>query len=118
MTALGDPPVDQQRVADDVDCPLSIEVHTSGASATLVLEGCLDISTSATFVAVADQIDPGFSTISVDLSAVTFIDSTGVGLLVKTKRNLASNFRTMWLINPSERARFVLELTGLGELIA
>jgi anti-sigma B factor antagonist len=54
----------------------------------------------------------------VDLSAVGFLDSSGISCLVRARALLGADDRTMALICPPGSARRALELTGLDELIA
>ncbi|MEE9296404.1 MAG: STAS domain-containing protein [Phycisphaerae bacterium] len=50
-----------------------------------------------------------------DLSAVRYIDSSGVGSMVEIFRRLKKEGRLMILVSPSERVRGVLEITRLDE---
>jgi hypothetical protein len=48
---------------------------------------------------------------------VSFLDSTGVGALVRARRESEVRLRTLSVRNPSQRARFVLEVAGLTDLL-
>lgn len=79
----------------------------------LVVTGDVDMSSAgelreAGSKAVADDLD-----VRVDLSGVTFIDSSGVGALVAIRAAALGRERTMVVENPSERARQVIEVCGL-----
>jgi anti-anti-sigma factor len=52
-------------------------------------------------------------TIRINLSGVTYIDSSGIGALVVIKSNAEHEHRTPVLDHPSERVLKLLELTGL-----
>ena len=107
----------QDHVVRDPSGDFAVEVLPDHASVVLRLIGSLDLGSVPTLSACLDQIDPDFRTIALDLSDLRFIDSTGIGTLVQARRALAVELRTLVVRNPSERARFVLELTGLGDLI-
>jgi len=53
----------------------------------------------------------------VDLSALTFIDSTGLGVLIEARTKLA-NRRAFFLVGPGLEARRALEISGLDQHFA
>lgn len=55
------------------------------------------------------------ATLRIDMSAVPFIDSTGITALVAIQQKADRDHRTVIVENPSERVQRVLELTGLTE---
>jgi anti-sigma B factor antagonist len=57
--------------------------------------------------------DEGKTEIVVDLSKVTFMDSTGIGVLLNALRSLASRGGRMVLVCPSERVFRPFQITGL-----
>jgi anti-sigma B factor antagonist len=54
----------------------------------------------------------------VDMAAVTFIDSTGLGILVGATQRFRSLGRDLVLRTPSERVREVLSLSGLDNFLS
>lgn len=56
------------------------------------------------------------SEVIVDLSKVSFIDSTGLGVLVNARQRSRNNGSSLKLILPHGQARFPFEVTGLAEL--
>lgn len=57
--------------------------------------------------------DDGETNVVVDLSGVTFMDSTGIGVLLNSLRQLTSRRRQLVLVCPTERVRRPFEITGL-----
>jgi anti-sigma B factor antagonist len=57
--------------------------------------------------------DDGKTDLVVDLSKVTFMDSTGIGVILNTLRSLASRGGRMVLVCPSERILRPFQVTGL-----
>jgi anti-sigma B factor antagonist len=55
--------------------------------------------------------------VEVDLSLVTFIDSTGIGKLVAARAHAISNNSDLWVVHPSPGVRRVLSLLGLLEIL-
>ncbi|GFM35383.1 STAS domain-containing protein [Desulfovibrio psychrotolerans] len=48
-----------------------------------------------------------------DLSKVSFIDSSGIGMLVALKTQMTNRSISVFLLNPSEQARTTLQLVQL-----
>jgi len=79
-----------------------LDVFTAGAAVRELLEECVE---SAYHVVL-------------DMSQVTFIDSAGIGLLVRTHRGLADVDRRLVLLRPDPNVRRIIELSGLDQLLA
>jgi anti-sigma B factor antagonist len=62
--------------------------------------------------------DAGKRAVVVDLSEVTFMDSTGIGVLLNALRQLTSRSGQLALVCPTERTRRPFEVTGLIGRIA
>jgi anti-sigma B factor antagonist len=93
-----------------------LEAHVDTEIWTVVnLRGQLDPLTAPE---VQDRLTPllgrGPQTLVIDLSRVTFMDSTGLDLLLDTKRALENERGFLVLLNPSESVLKVLELTGMS----
>ena len=56
--------------------------------------------------------------VEVDLSLVSFIDSTGIGKLVGARAHARTNNSDLWIVNPSPGVRRVLNLLGLMEILS
>jgi anti-anti-sigma factor len=85
----------------------------------LILDGDIDIVTVpelrlAINAAVDDQAG---SEVLLDMSAVTFLDSTGLGMLVGSYRRAARFGGSVVVVNPSGRVRKVLVVTGLASML-
>jgi anti-anti-sigma factor len=96
---------------------LDTAVGTDESELVVAMDGELDVSTTHLLAELLDDLEPRVRTVLLDLSLVRFIDSTGVGALMQARRRLESELRQLRIVNPSERAAFVLDLTGLGRLI-
>ncbi|BBH67583.1 hypothetical protein ACTI_42680 [Actinoplanes sp. OR16] len=84
---------------------------------TLVLapEGDLDVANAAVLRQVLQQaLDSGDCTrLDVDMSAVTFLDSSALGVLVAARRAAAAKDVTLRIREPGPMVRMVLEVTNL-----
>jgi|SRR5450755_124585 anti-anti-sigma factor len=61
--------------------------------------------------------ESGIATAIVDLSAVPYIDSTGLGFLVELHKSLARRRGQLFLAGANQRVREVLQMTRIGEII-
>jgi anti-sigma B factor antagonist len=84
----------------------------------LIVRGQIDLS-SADEVAALGSLgltEPQVRTLVVRLKGVTFIDSTGIGALVRL-RNIAFEFdKRLILSEPADRVMRLLEITGLDKV--
>ena len=84
---------------------------------TLVVTGQIDLANAPTFlqelIAVAAEAR---SPALVDLSAVTFFDSSAVSALVGARHTLEDTDVSLVLLNPSPTCRRVLEICGLDTI--
>ena len=80
------------------------------------LRGDVDISTVAAFDAAIDAlVADGARFVVLDLSAVSFVDSTGLRSIVRASRTLAERDGRLTCAGLSGAAAQVLEITGLLE---
>jgi anti-anti-sigma factor len=94
-------------------------VTTTGQDSAPVLSvsGDLDIAGVDQFLAHANRlIDSGAGVVDVDLGGVTFIDSSGLGALVRLQRSATAAGRGLRLTHVPRSVARVLELTGLTDL--
>ena len=86
---------------------------------TVTLSGELDLFANRAVreLLVGELRQPGLTGLLVDMSAVTFIDSTVLGTLVYA-HNAAHDAGRQFIISPSERVRRIVEITGLTYLFA
>lgn len=83
----------------------------------LVVTGEIDIATAPELRCELDALSLGaHSPVVVDLSGVTFLDSSGISALVAARQAVAGTDATLVLLEPSPPVRLVLEISGVGEL--
>jgi anti-sigma B factor antagonist len=91
-------------------------MRRDGDSAFIVLSGELDLSgTDRLEAAIRHAEESDIGRVIVDLTAITFIDSTGLGVLLDAKRRSNGRLR----VTPSEHEAVtrLLELTGTTEIL-
>jgi anti-sigma B factor antagonist len=80
----------------------------------LGVTGALDIEVAARLREAGQEAVAGSGhTVVLDLSQVTFMDSTGLGALIAIRNASGAAKDTLVLANPSEQVQRVLELTKL-----
>jgi anti-sigma B factor antagonist len=99
---------------DDTTSSVTLEHLTQpDESVRLVVSGDVDVATAGTVLSSGLELLNNRqvpSTLALDLTNVTFIDSTGLGVLVSL-RNAAGD--DLVLLDPSERVLRLLDITGL-----
>ena len=83
---------------------------------TVIIRGEIDI---ATCEAMRDALTAGFSPVHLeaDLSAVTFMDASGIGVLLATRAQAAEAGGSLTLRAPSRAVRRLTGILGLDEVL-
>jgi anti-sigma B factor antagonist len=98
--------------------PLAVERSSADGSELLVVAGEIDVATSAGLIgalngAVTDAVHP----LVVDLSAVDFMDSTGLALLLGAYKRLQRRGRGFAVVCPGGPLKRIFEVTDLVDLL-
>ena len=100
------------------DSLLRTQLDRSEWPATLVISGELDVASGPVLEhAVARVVDGQGEDFRLDLSELTFMDSTGARSLVRVHHRLESIGRRLVLVSPTPPVRRVIELLGLDGLV-
>ena len=90
----------------------------SGELALISVSGELDLYTAQRLQARIDEAGAvGADTVVVDLSEVSFIDSTALAVLVQETRRLEGRGRSLVLVTNDPRTKRVVEVTGLNRVL-
>jgi anti-sigma B factor antagonist len=85
---------------------------------TVYVRGDLDLAGAPEFHAAADAaLADGASTVVIDFSEITFIDSTGLGALVRIHTAATDSGRTMRLVKVPQVAARTITIGGLASLL-
>ena len=96
---------------------VAVDVRPDGA-AVVRLNGRLDLGSAADVKQrLTRAIAEGHHLVVVDLAAVAFIDSSGLGALISGLKAARYQNRELRIARPSEQARVVLELTTLDRVL-
>jgi anti-sigma B factor antagonist len=117
---MSDKPVvddDPSRAASDGEvADFAVAVTEDGGQTVAHITGEIDIATCERLRdAIEPHLGPG-QRVVLDLSGVSFMDSSCLKVLVQARTTLTADGGSMILRNPSDAARRVLTATGLAEL--
>ena len=98
---------------------LGLAVSTQSDRTIVTVSGEIDLATQGSLRAqlnelvVAGQVD-----LILDLTDVTFVDSTGLGALIGTRRRVHAFHGSLALVIPDESVMKVFTITGLEKVLA
>jgi anti-anti-sigma factor len=98
---------------------LEYRIERHGDSITVVPEGDIGLETVDVLREVLRGIvdsQPAVQ-IDVDMRAVGFLDSSGIGVLVAARRAAAARGATLSLVEPTPTVRMVLEIANLDGIL-
>jgi anti-sigma B factor antagonist len=104
--------------SEDAGALLDIRIEAAEGSASLVsLAGELDLSTIPKLEARLFEELSSRPGVIVDLTRLTFIDSSGIGLLIKAFR-AADGSRMHTVVAPGSQVARVFEIAGIGRAMS
>jgi anti-sigma B factor antagonist len=90
----------------------------TGELALVSVSGELDLYTAERLQARIDEAGAvGADTVLVDLSEVSFVDSTALAVLVQETKRLEGRGHSLVLVTNDPRTRRVVEVTGLSRVL-
>ncbi len=99
-----------------VDGGFVVDLVDLDGSTVLVARGEIDAASAPVLRSALEQAKSRDPIIAVDLAGVTFMDSSGLNVLVLAQRSL-DGIGSVRVTNPSQQVRRLLEMTGLDHLI-
>ena len=102
-----------------MDDELTLRTSRDGSTATVAAAGEIDLSTVDDLrAAVTAAASDGTEKLLLDLTAVEFIDSAGLGGLLELRSTLRANNVTLEIDAGDGPVRQAMEITGLSDLLA
>jgi anti-sigma B factor antagonist len=100
--------------------PLAIAIHeTDPRGAQVELRGWLDLSTCDTLEQrLRELIAGGRASLTLDFAGVTFVDSTGLSVLISVRKLAQDAGGDVSIRRPRPGVRNLLETTGLDRVFA
>ena len=93
---------------------LEIVVEGDGDELVLRLVGELDLGSVPTLRSCLDNVAGDVRTVVLDCAALTFLDSTGIGLVIRSQRELNERGGQLVIRSPKSHVRKVLEVTQVA----
>jgi anti-sigma B factor antagonist len=91
---------------------------TEGGRAEIFVTGELDLSCDGELQRAIESLrQDGVNVITVDASELHFVDSNGLGILVRARSALRADLGELTVRGASEQVRRVFELAGLSDLL-
>lgn len=99
---------------------MPITVSSRDSALTIALSGEIDHHAARELMAQLDQTvaERLPAHLVLDLSGVTFMDSSGIAVLLRARRQLGHNGGVLRVANIPAQARRVLDAAGIGRLIS
>ena len=97
--------------------PLDVEIQAQPGQTILVLHGELDMATESQLrdVAMAQLEVSGLAKLGLDLADITFLDSSGISVLVDLRNHANDRGIDLKILAVSPRAARILTIVGLAE---
>lgn len=96
---------------------LSLTITQNHGEVRILLDGELDIETAPDLDKVFDQIPPGASRVVVDCARLFFLDSSGVGALLRGAQKVHTGAARMEVINLEPDIEEALDVLGFFEVL-
>jgi anti-sigma B factor antagonist len=97
---------------------LSLSVTPDRECITVLAAGELDISNATDLEARIQKLsDAGWATVVLDLRGVTFMDSTGLRALQRSRRAMHARGRRVTIVDASDVVRRLFALTGMDQVM-
>ena len=91
-----------------------VKIRTKDGVGVVELIGEVDVfTTPKAKEAMLELIEQGVVKIAINLEQTEYLDSTGLGALVGVLKRVREREGNVHLVNPTDRIRRVLEITGL-----
>lgn len=103
--------------SDTYHTPLTIEVENNGDTATVRCHGRLVAGVGDWFYPEMRKLLPACKCITLDLTDLVYMDSMGIGTIVRLYVTARSNACTLRLINLGPRVRELLGITHLLNIL-
>jgi anti-anti-sigma factor len=97
---------------------LRVDIADRDGLALVTAAGEIDAATAETLsTAVIGALEDGYPRVVVDFAQVTFIDSTGLGVLVKAHRTAVGRDAEFGVMHPTPQTRKLIKVLGLDQLL-
>lgn len=97
---------------------LNIKQKYEDDSWIFYVEGELDVSCAKLLKDDIDSsLDENMSDLKLDMTNLTYIDSTGIGVIVGAMKKVRRSGKDIILLNAKENIKKILKITGIDQII-
>ena len=96
---------------------LAVSVSIDGDGVVVALSGEIDMANAASLPAVVAGVVNGDTSVVIDLTEVTFLDSSGLRAILICEASLAAQGVSLRVAHPTIHVRRVFEITSLSHLL-
>lgn len=94
-----------------------MHIRDCGDRIRIVAAGELDLATASQLDAALTEVEATADRIELDLAALTFMDSSGINLLIRHARRVEGAGPALAIVPPPPRVARVLEVAGVIDLL-
>ncbi len=107
------------KAANAVDgAPLSVELQQRDSALVASLSGELDMAAGERFERVLQRLaDGALKDVVIDLRELSFMDSTGLRMLLEADRTAREQRLRLWIIRGGEAVDRVFRMTGMDKVL-
>jgi anti-sigma B factor antagonist len=96
---------------------LMMDNHTEAGKIKIILQGEIDISTAPEFKAkLYEMVGDGESDIALYCEGLSYIDSTGLGILVGALKRVRNHQKGVYIYQLRDNIRKLFRITGLDKV--
>jgi anti-sigma B factor antagonist len=107
-----------RRVTDPSSpAPIDIDTAVDADRAVVTVRGELDLLSAPTLTEHLEGLDPGVTTLELDLSDLSFVDSSGLNALLAARRRLDEAGGELRVTKASDVALRLFDVAGVRELL-
>lgn len=97
---------------------LNIKSNYENDSWIIQIEGELDVSCAKNFKnEVESSLEKKFSDVKIDMEKLSYIDSTGVGVIVGIMKTLRRSGKDIVLLNAKDNIKKIFKITGIDQIV-
>ena len=96
---------------------MDITTTLDDGKATFALAGKLSVATAPDLEEAVRGLDGSVANIDMDLSALDYISSAGLRIMVAAQKLVAQRGGTLRLLHPTDEVREVFDMTGLVDVL-
>lgn len=97
--------------------PFSVRLIHANGTATVTVRGEVDLANADRFESVMHKATTGARRVVVDLGETTFMDSTGLSILIRAGQHLGRPPEAFVVRRPNDLVHRLLHITGVDSLV-